>query len=545
MKRIVFIIFLSIFCSANIAAQDNHLIEINSEVNSARVYLSGAELQRAVSIDIVKGNNMLIFKNLSPKLNSKSIRVSSDKELSVLRISSKINYLTKTEDLPLIKNLKDSLKRLDYTKQGLTDELGAYKTEKELLLKNNSIGGSKNGVAIAELKQAADFYRQRIYEINKKITAFNFEISEINSSLQRIRKELKEVNARSSDTKMEVLVLVSSTQNTKVNFTIKYLVSNAGWVPGYEIKAIDLSKPIELTYRAKVFNNTSIFWQNIDIKLSTADPSLSITKPDLKPWYLSYYSASKKGKLYNERNEGYIQNIMVENLESDISEADDNISFTEIDIPELSTEFTINSKYTIPADDKPYLIEINKHTLDATYKHFAVTKLDKGVFLLGRITGWQNLSMVDGYANVYFKGTYLGQSMIKTRNVKDTLDLSLGRDEKVLVTRTKLKKYSSKQLIGSKLKETLAYELVAKNNRNIPVDIEIIDQIPISQNSEIEVKVLEVTGAQANIETGKLKWRFKLQAGQSKKLRLSFSIKYPKDMSVPVQQMKKRAVRKF
>ncbi len=344
---------------------------------------------------------------------------------------------------------------------------------------------------------------------------------------------------------MEVLVLVSSTQNTKVNFTIKYLVSNAGWVPGYEIKAIDLSKPIELTYRAKVFNNTSIFWQNIDIKLSTADPSLSITKPDLKPWYLSYYSASKKGKLYNERNEGYIQNIMVENLESDISEADDNISFTEIDIPELSTEFTINSKYTIPADDKPYLIEINKHTLDATYKHFAVTKLDKGVFLLGRITGWQNLSMVDGYANVYFKGTYLGQSMIKTRNVKDTLDLSLGRDEKVLVTRTKLKKYSSKQLIGSKLKETLAYELVAKNNRNIPVDIEIIDQIPISQNSEIEVKVLEVTGAQANIETGKLKWRFKLQAGQSKKLRLSFSIKYPKDMSVPVQQMKKRAVRKF
>ncbi|MEN8121100.1 MAG: DUF4139 domain-containing protein [Bacteroidota bacterium] len=544
MKRILITLICVLAFVIILNAQENHLIEIKSEVQSARVYLNGAELQRTVSINIIKGNNMLVFKNLSPKLNSKSIRVSSNKELSILRISSKINYLTKSKELPLIKNLKDSLKQLDYKKQGLTDEIGAYKTEKELLLKNNSIGGSTNGVPISELKQAADFYRKRIYEINQKMTSLNIKLSKVNSSLQKIRKELTEVNARSSHTKTEVSVLVSSDQNTKVNFTIKYLVSNAGWVPGYEIKAIDLSKPIELTYRAKVFNNTAVHWKNISIKLSTADPSLSITKPNLKQWYLNYYSTSDK--LFNkQRNEGYVQNIMVEDLKLVKGEVDDDISFTEIDIPELSTEFAISSKYSIPADDKPYLIEINKHTLNASYKHFAVTKLDKGVFLLGRITGWQNLSMVDGYANVYFKGTYLGQSMIKTRNVKDTLDLSLGRDEKVLVTRTKLKKYSSKQLIGSKLKETLAYELVAKNNRNIPVDIEIIDQLPISQNSEIEVKVLEISGADMNTETGKLKWRFKLQAGQSKKLNLSFSIKYPKDMSVPVQQMKKRAVRKF
>ena len=84
-----------------------------------------------------------------------------------------------------------------------------------------------------------------------------------------------------------------------------------------------------------------------------------------------------------------------------------------------------------------------------------------------------------------------------------------------------------------------------KNKRGIPVDIEVVDQVPISQNSEIGVKILETSGAEANMQTGKLKWRLKLSAGQSKKLRLSFSIKYPKDMSVPVQRMKKRAVRSF
>jgi len=153
--------------------------------------------------------------------------------------------------------------------------------------------------------------------------------------------------------------------------------------------------------------------------------------------------------------------------------------------------------------------------------------------------------MVDAYANVYFNGTYLGQSMIKTRNVKDTLDFSLGRDEKVLVTRSKLKEYSNKQLLGSKLKETLSFELIAKNNRKIPVFIEINDQIPISQNSDIEIKIIETSDARYNSITGKLTWMLKLKPGESKKMKLSFSIKYPKDKPIIIQKTKQRKVRAF
>jgi len=191
------------------------------------------------------------------------------------------------------------------------------------------------------------------------------------------------------------------------------------------------------------------------------------------------------------------------------------------------------------------MIDIEKHKLPASFRHFAVTKLDKGVFLLGRISGWQDLNLVDGYANVYFKGTFLGESLIKTRNVKDTLDLSLGRDEKVLVTRTKLKEYSSKQLIGTKLKETLSFELVAKNNRKNSIDIEILDQIPISKNSEIEVKDMELSGAEYNPVTGEVKWKYNLKPGESKKMILTFYIKYPKNQTIEVENMKQRAVRKF
>jgi len=153
--------------------------------------------------------------------------------------------------------------------------------------------------------------------------------------------------------------------------------------------------------------------------------------------------------------------------------------------------------------------------------------------------------LIEGPANVYYSGTYLGQAFIDIRNVKDTLDLSLGRDGKVLVTRTKLKAYSSSKIIGTKRKETMTYELIARNNRKSEINLQILDQIPISQTNEIEVKVLNISGAQANETTGKLTWKLKLKPGETKKITLSFEIRYPKNKEIQIDQRKSRQIRYF
>jgi len=544
--KISFLIFnLLLFLSLHAQEATKH--NVVSKVKAATIYLNGAELERNAGLSFKKGNNLIIFKGLSPYLDSKSIRVSADIDLSILSISTKVNYLTKKNELPVIQTLKDSLAIIEDELRMNKDEIDAYTVEKEMIISNKAIGGSANGVAISELKQSADFFRQRMMEINKKVAKLDKRNVELNAMSLKYANELNEVNTRSvySESEVNILVWCENDKNSEVK--LQYMVSNAGWVPGYDIKADDLNNPIELIYKAKVFNNTGIAWEDIKIKLSIADPTLSINSPELKPWYLNYYTAKN---MYNEgKGIGYAQNMMMDNIVQQnvtgLNNEKEIESFDEFDIPDLNTEFEIKSNYSIPADDKPYVVEIEKYTLPATFKHFAVTKLDKGVFLLGRITGWENLNLVDGYANVYFKGTFLGQSLIKTRNVKDTLDLSLGRDEKVLVTRTKLKEYSSKQLVGTKLKETLSFELLAKNNRSTAVDIEILDQIPISSNSDIEVKEIEVSQADFNPVTGEVKWKYHLNPGESKKMILTFSIKYSKNQTVEIQQMKQRAVRKF
>lgn len=551
MKIILFGAFLLIF--GQVQSQNIPEKKVSTEISSATIYLSGAEIIRNKSITLAKGKTQIIFEGLSPKINPKSIRITTDKTIDLLGISNKINYLAKEEHGPEIKRLNDSLEIVKNELQTIADKTDAFSTEKQLLLKNISLGGTNNGVNITELKQASDFYRLKITEINSKISQLNQQKEKLNLGYQRIVSQLNEMNSNAGYTRSEISILVSCDAPVTGNFELKYLVDGAGWSPAYDIKAFDINEPVTLEYRAKVYNNTDINWKDLKIKLSTADPNLSVTKPILNPWYLRYQTYNYNSNMFKGK-EGYIQNQISDerNLsvqQEDFSELNEVIvtsgDFSETTVPELSAEFEITKSYSIPSDDKPYLVDISEHQLPANYQHFAVTKLDRDVFLIAQITGWQDLNLIEGPANVYYSGTYLGQSFINTRNVKDTLDLSLGRDSKVIVTRTKLKEFSSSQFVGTKKKETMTYQLTAKNNRKSDVTIEILDQLPISQTDEIEVKAIELSGAEQNLSTGELKWKYTLKPGESKTIKLSYYIKYPENKQLEIEQRKSKQVRYF
>jgi uncharacterized protein (TIGR02231 family) len=214
------------------------------------------------------------------------------------------------------------------------------------------------------------------------------------------------------------------------------------------------------------------------------------------------------------------------------------MKFTSIEVSELSTEFTIEKKYTIPSDSKPYLVEVAEHQLDATFSHKAVPKIDKDAFLLANIVGWEQLDLVPGPTNVYFADTYVGQSYVNTRNVGDTLRLSFGRDYRILIKRKQLEEFSDKKVVGNNRKDTYVYEIVCKNNRDIAVAIDLFDQIPISQDSDISIAVDETSFADFNETTGKLVWKVKLQPGETKSYKLGFTIKYPKDRLIQVKKFR-------
>jgi uncharacterized protein (TIGR02231 family) len=151
------------------------------------------------------------------------------------------------------------------------------------------------------------------------------------------------------------------------------------------------------------------------------------------------------------------------------------------------------------------------------------------VFLLAQIADWEKLNLLPGEANIIFEGTYIGKSFVDPSSTQDTLNLTMGRDKRVVVKREKLMDFSSVKFLGSNKKQIFTYEITVKNNKKEAINILLKDQYPLSQNKEIEVELLQSDGAAVNTETGVVNWKLQLAPNESKKVRISYSVKYPKD----------------
>jgi uncharacterized protein (TIGR02231 family) len=522
--------------------------DVTAPVQSAIIYLYGAEIFQTKSVQLNAGRNRIVFKGLSSKLNSKSIQVNATGDVSILAISDQINYIDAQQESPRAKQLRDSVTLFTDAVAQLNNDKDAYTLEKEMLLKNQSIGGTDKGLTAAELKLAADLFRARIKEINAESYKLDKKIEALTVSLTKSSSQLQMLSSGNNRPTAEISILIHSALKQTSTINLKYIVADAGWAPSYDLSAEDINQPVELQYRAKVFNNTGVDWTDIRIKLSTADPSQSAAKPQMSPWTLDFtnnvvykkkaYSQAYGNAPAQEQSYGSYELLNSVQTQPQIKHPAKAIEFEEIEVSELSAEFDIKIAYSIPADSKPYIVDVTEYKLPAKYQHYSVPKIDHDAFLLARITGWEDLDLVEGPANVYYAGTYVGQSYIYTRSADDTLDLSLGRDNKVLVTRSKIKDFNSKKLLGNMTKETFAYEIVVKNNRKTPVTIDIEDQLPQSAQSDITVEAIETTKAEHDMKTGKLTWQLTMQPGDVKKITLSYSIKYPKNSVINTQQTK-------
>jgi len=196
---------------------------------------------------------------------------------------------------------------------------------------------------------------------------------------------------------------------------------------------------------------------------------------------------------------------------------------------QLNVVFDIDLPYDVPSNGKEQNVSLKDFKIPAVYKYYSAPRLDKDAYLLGEIVDWEALNLLPGEANIIFEGTYIGKTAIDAGAVTDTLNLTLGRDKRVVVTREKLTDFSSVKFLGSNKKQTFTYEITVRNNKKEAVDMEVRDQYPLSTNKDIEVELLQHDGASVNEETGVLTWKVQLAPGEIKKFRFGYSVKYPKD----------------
>jgi uncharacterized protein (TIGR02231 family) len=277
------LLILSDLCSQTLKEK-----ELKTEINEVTVFLNGAQIFETGNVTIPAGRTILRVKNLSPYLDDKSIQVKADGDFTILSVNHKYNYLNELKKDEKI----DSLQKLaDVIELAISREnarLTVLKEKQSLLNENKNLGGQTSGATIAQLKQAIEFYEAEISKIKEEEIKTNKNIELKKKEQGKIDQQLKELNELSSLPSSEIEIRVSSDNQVTSKVSLTYLVANAGWYPKYDIRVENIKSPLELTYKAEVFQNTGVDWKNVKLRFSNGDPNQSGVLPELNTWNLNY-----------------------------------------------------------------------------------------------------------------------------------------------------------------------------------------------------------------------------------------------------------------
>ena len=521
-KQLLFIPMMFIVFIAN-------AININdSKVTEVTVFRNYAKETRIGSIGLQPGNNEIIISNVSLYMDENSIQVATKGTVKILSVSTRTNYLTDKKKSEQILKLNDSVEILNDDVSWMREQTKAFQDELKLLDDNSILSNDKNTFTSAQVKELAELYRVRSIELRKFIFDLAKKQKTSNEKIVRIQQQVAELNGNQNTAMKEIVLKVNASASTQATFKCSYIVTNAYWTPIYDIRAKNVNEPLHLDCRAKVVQNTGYDWKDVQLKLSTANPSANHNRPILYPIYVDFFQPDYYSLKLKKSAAPVMQ--MMENKSSNMAYISGGLEDKVAE--DMAVEYTIATVQDVESDNQEHIVGIQEIEMPAIYNYHTVPKLDLNAYLLARVTNWAKYNLLAGEANIFFDDNYVGKSYLNPNVSSDTLLISLGRDEKISVKRMKLNDFSSKKLFGQNIKETKVFETTIKNNKNTAIEIEVLDQYPISRNSQIEVSTDDLKDAQVTEEYGKLIWKFKLQPNETRKIKLSYTIKYPKDKQV-------------
>ena len=522
------------------------LADLNSEIKSVTVYRSGAQVYRAGDGQVPAGQSILKFTGLSPYLNPASVQFSATGDFTILSVNFQRNFINTLENSEEAQRIKAQLEDLDEQLRKQEIDIQVLKEEEALLLANKQIGGQQTGVQLQDLQSIAEYYRNRLKAIKMEQFDIEMERKKIEEEKRQLQQQLQEISGGNQQKASgEIWVKVTADRVVNSKFQLSYMVNQAGWKPSYDVRVADVGEDVQLALKGDIFQSSGEDWRGVTLSLSTGIPTEGGVKPDLQPWWLAPYQpvVYQQGAKRRKMDVYVMEDAEMRDEAAEMAPPPPppppapSADYVAVEQFERTTtrEYRISLPYDIPTDGNPYTVAIENYELPATYQYYVAPKLDKDVFLTAKVSGWDEYNLLSGPANLYFEGSYLGNTRLDVQQTTDTLELSLGRDKGIIVSREKDEQFKDKQFIGSKVTQNIGWKIDLRNTKKKAISIIVEDQYPISTTDEIEVELDNARGAEVDKDKGTLKWQLNLLPGQSETLRFQYEVKYPKRMNLMLE----------
>lgn len=539
-------------------------VRAEATMNNATVYFGyGVELTHETRLKVDPGTKTIVINQLSTSADINSLQVSVPEDVALLSQRYSVFYPTVPPAVKSreVEKLEDSIVLMQREISRL-DNL--VQVDQEVLTKTGSmIEGALGHIGDKvlsgdELLKLVEYYTARIEKIKNNMYNNRQLINQANLRIAEIRKRIAQVSAvvpLKQRPYGQVFLQVMCKRTGEIPVQLSYYSNNAGWVALYDVRVNSKTNKVKMVYKASLTQTTGIDWKKTKLTLSTGTPNFGVTAPVLAPWYLQLYVPGIYTDLQRRAMNSNAARNTIQSYDDESKMAQEVVSigygtmkvrdkkelnvdpstldqYTNLTQGQLNTSFEIDLPYDIASDGQLNSVTIKDQEIVCVLKNYAVPRMDKDAYLLAEVADWQNLDLLPGDANIIMDDTYIGKSTIDPNTTADTLNLSLGRDRRVAVKRSLVKELSSLKTSGGNTRQVFTYELIVKNNKITDVNLLLKDQYPLSTIKEVEVKLEEGGEAMVNPETGVLTWKVDLKPGESRKLRFSYSVKYPKDKKI-------------
>jgi uncharacterized protein (TIGR02231 family) len=499
-----------LFCLFTVALHAQPVKKL--KINAATVFLNGAELVSSADVNLVKGENELLFSNVAGDINTKSITVGATNGATVEEVTFQNDYLAPHAYSPQLKEIKDSMELITENREQIHNKIIVLSKQSGLLWNI-----SDTGLSSAELTKMLDLVGARMEGYLNQKTKLEAQLKKTDELLTKLKAQLGEEQGKANQPDGVLKIKLYATEAMQTSITVTYVITDAGWLPTYDIFADDVNLPITLSYKANIRQSSGVDWNNVHLTLSTGNPGERMQPPVLNPFYLSIYypppSYAPPPRGTGAEVRAYKMPLIDHDSPASSILTSSMNNYVAVDNAGVNTTFDIALPYTIPSDGQQHLVA-------------------KDAFLEARITNWEDLNLLPGQTNIFYEGNYVGQGSIDVRNLKDTMDISLGRDKKIVVKREQDKKFRSVQTIGGNVRETFGYTITVRNTRKENISLMLQDQLPVSNDKDIVVESPETGGSEYDEATGMMHWLLSLAPNETKTLSFGYTVKYPKGKTV-------------
>ncbi len=540
-RQFPFLIILLLLFTGSLVAEE---ITAKSTISSVTIYPDRATVVREADLTLSSGTHSVFFENLPVSLIPNSLRVSGKgtAAVKVVGLDLTSQYL-EFALLPEVKKLQAEIDAMNLEMSKTADRIEVLNTQEKFLKSIESANAAQASQEIMlgkpdtqSWERVLSFLGNKLTEVKKGKREQNQILKDQNAKIDALKKKLNSIRPQRSTESRKVSVILEASRAGKFTVSLSYTVMRARWIPLYTIRALPDSSEIEFAMSANIQQRSGENWENTKALLSTASPALSANPPVLYPWILDLYVPMPAQA---RKTRGVISGVRAgePKAEAPLEEAemmDAEMATAGIVETGINLNFSIKKNVQIPSDGASHKVPIDTQNIEVEYDYISVPKLKEAAFLRAKLRNTLPYPLLSGSADLFVIQDFIGSTKIPFVAKDEEAKVFFGEDRQIRIKHERTKREKSPPgFLGKNERIKLAYKITIQNLRKNKVNIEIQDQLPISQNTKIEIKDQAINPEPSKKdEKGVLTWTLTLEPQEKKEILIRFTIEYPKGSNI-------------